>query len=123
MTLPTTSRALFVAPTPAPVLSPTPTVEPKDEPLLTRGDAFRLGGAVLGGLGCGLIGADLGMTHGMQSSMGVFGSHPLAQVFSLITVGLVMGVRGSLLGTIGGTLIGAAVGAGAGHLLAKATEK
>lgn len=120
MTLPHASRALFPASTPPPAV---PATTPQEEPLLTRGDAFRLGGAVIGGLSCGLIGADIGMTRGMESSIGVFGSHPLAQAFSLLTIGLVMGLRGSLLGTIGGTLIGAAVGAGAGHLLAKATEK
>lgn len=120
MTLP---RTLFSGATLPAATPPTPVATPQDEPWLTRGDAFRLGGAVLGGLTCGLVGADIGMSRGMESSLGVFGSHPVAQVFSLVTIGLVMGLRGSLLGTIGGTLIGAAVGAGAGHLLAKATEK
>lgn len=92
--------------------SPAPAVarRSQEEPI----DKAELTGSVLGGLTCGAglgyLGMELGMRWGMEYGMGLLGSHPLAQVLALLTLGIQYGVLGAVaVGAVGATA-GVAVG-------------
>lgn len=100
--------------------APTPERRSPVEPI----DKAELAGNIVGGLslgaGLGYLGLEAGLRIGMEYGAGLLGSHPLAQVLSILTFGVQYGVLGAAAGGAVAATVGIAAGAYLGGKVGKA---